>query len=530
MKKNLIFPVLLLLTLASALVCCSRDAKDLFELKGTLSGITDGKAILKSTGSTATISDTIPIKNGEFVFKGNVPEPVQYILEIEGKEYPRYFYAENVKMTLTGHADSLFLAKITGGSINEAENAEMDKVMELFNKYLLDTLNSRYQKNPTEQNMARVNEASEEIQKEFNEYRMNFIRQNPSSYYSAIIVEQMSYGKGAEDIEKDLAMLDTSLRDFQVVEDLYLLVENLKASDISVSDFVSDAPDMEFAPDKSFAGASHRNIVYLALLPDNHICGLRKDGAVCVISPQGNTIREFPSGLGTTPSAMAVDPSNGNIYVMGTKIVTKETEHRGKTYKVEEPSGVECLVFDAVGNKLKTLDLKGLKSVTGAKMMNKSMIVADQASKSVVVINTETCETEASISDLRSCCMILDFAINKTDEILVANLGAFRVQAYDKTGAEKYAFGRRGQSINDFHGCCNPVNIACLTTGAIVTVEKDPTRIKVYTRSGASQVEGVKELVKGCDYIPMVTDSNNYIYLASMTDGIVKCAPVISAK
>jgi hypothetical protein len=105
------------------------------------------------------------------------------------------------------------------------------------------------------------------------------------------------------------------------------------------------------------------------------------------------------------------------------------------------------------------------------------------------------------------------------------NLDAFRELAFDYSGKIQYAFGKRGQSINDFHGCCNPVNVTSLTNGAIVTVEKDPTRIKVYSKSGAKQIAGIQELVKGCRYIPMVSDSKNNLYLASAQSGIIKCSP-----
>jgi hypothetical protein len=48
----------------------------------------------------------------------------------------------------------------------------------------------------------------------------------------------------------------------------------------------------------------------------------------------------------------------------------------------------------------------------------------------------------------------------------------------------------------------------------------------VYTKSGAKKIEGIQELVKGCAYIPMVSDSKNNLYLASANSGIVRCSPV----
>ncbi len=169
--------------------------------------------------------------------------------------------------------------------------------------------------------------------------------------------------------------------------------------------------------------------------------------------------------------------------------------------------------------------MKDLKTATGAKIVNGKLIVADYANKMVAVLNAETGALESSVKDLRVCCGILDFSINADNELLIANLGAFRVMGADFSGNTKFAFGQRGPSIDDFHGCCNPVNVAYLSNGALVTVEKDPTRIKVYSKTGAIQIAGIEELVKGCKYIPMTVDSHDNIYLASARNGLVKCVP-----
>ena len=124
---------------------------------------------------------------------------------------------------------------------------------------------------------------------------------------------------------------------------------------------------------------------------------------------------------------------------------------------------------------------------------------------------------------MRPCCGILDFSVNDKKELLVANLGAFRVQAYDFSGKNLFTFGQRGKDLNDFHGCCNPVSVAYLSNGALVTVEKDPTRIKIYSKEGAKEISGIQELVEGCSYIPMTVDSDDNLYLASPAKGVVKC-------
>ena len=95
--------------------------------------------------------------------------------------------------------------------------------------------------------------------------------------------------------------------------------------------------------------------------------------------------------------------------------------------------------------------------------------------------------------------------------------------AYDYSGARILSFGKAGTGINDFHGCCNPVSVAYLSNGGVVTVEKSPTRIKVFSSDGARLIAGIEELVEGCNYIPMIVDSKDNLYMASEKMGMMKC-------
>jgi len=358
----------------------------------------------------------------------------------------------------------------------------------------------------------------------FEQYQLDFIKHNPASYYSAILISYKAEGQSAKEVEESLKLLDPKLEDFSVVQDIRQMIEDKKITDLKVDAFTGNAPDINYAVDKTYIGSVQKDIVYLAALPNDNICGLRKNGEVCILKPDGSKLNEFKTSLKSTPSALAIDKTNSNLYVLGTINETKEYKSRGKTTKYDEAKGAECMVYDSKGAELKKISIPELKSVTGAKVINNKLLIADFNSRSIFIYDLTAGKIESKINDLRACCKILDFGLNSKNEILVANLGAFRVQSYDYSGKIKYAFGKRGQAINDFHGCCNPVNVSSLTNGAIVTVEKDPTRIKIYSKSGARQIEGIQELVKGCKYIPMTSDSKNNIYLASAQSGIVKCS------
>ena len=514
------------LLVIALIVSCKPQAGSSFELKGTLAGITTGKAIIAGFNAEEPFSDTAKITDGQFVFKGTLPEPGQYYLTVEDKEYPVYFYAENAKMTLTGHADTLYKAVVKGGKINEDDTRYSEGIQELYDKYKLDSLYKVYETTKDEADMRIIDSVSKIIDAETEQYELDFIRQNPKSHYSAILVERRSSGLSAGEIEQNVAMLDPSLEESSIVVRIREEIEILKHTDVKLEAFANEAPDMEFRLDTTYRGLDLKGMVYLATFPNGQICGLKRDSTVWVIGSDGKKVREFKTNLKGTPSALAIAPTTGAIYVLASLSEMKEATVRGKVVKVKEYTGVECLVYDAKGTELRSFVMPEVKRATGAKVINGKLLVADVKQRKVAIYNLESGKLESAIKDMRACCGILDFGVNDKDEILVANLGAFRVQAFDYSGTIRYAFGKRGQGLNDFHGCCNPVNVAYLTNGAIVTVEKDPTRIKVYTQSGARKIEGIQELVKGCTYIPMTTDSSNNLYLASANSGIVKCKPV----
>ncbi len=528
MKKNsqsvLIAGALLIMMVSAG---CN-NTKSPFVLTGTIAGITEGTIIMSHIDEEFP-ADTAVIKNGKFEFKGDIPEPDMYFLEIPEKEASMLLYAENSKITITGRIDSLDNATISGSKTHDDYIMHRKEVTSVTDKHNMRALIDEIRAADStfsfisDHHRNLMDSLSTIMGRERDSISDLFIRRNPASYYSVILIEGLSYGSSAAEIEALLKLLDPLLSENKKVEDLYLLVENLKATDVDVSGFIPDAPDVAYATDPSFAGKSLTDIIYLAACPDDNICCLKKDGQLVIIDPKGNKIGGFASQLKSVPGAVAIDPADNHIYVLGTltNIISKEV--RGRKYEIKQSVGVECLIYDKKGALVRKLELKELKSATGAKMADGKLIVADVNNKAVFIFNAGTGALESSVTELRACCGILDFGITTKKEILIANLGAFRVQGVDYSGNIKYAFGKRGPDINDFHGCCNPVNVAYLSNGAIVTVEKDPTEIKVFSNGGAKKIAGIEELVKGCAYIPMTSDSQNNLYLASVSNGLVKC-------
>ena len=332
----------------------------------------------------------------------------------------------------------------------------------------------------------------------------------------------MVSGKSAAETQKMIKGMAPEIQNNPKIVKLLADVAKKAEFEVSIEEMMANVSDVSYKVDSKFTGKELKDIIYLGAFKNNNICALKKDGTVQVIDTKGKVVTEFKAKLNGQPSSLAVDVDN-NIYLLCSIQEEVVKKIRGRKVKRMMPKSVECVVFDEKGNEKSKYSLKDVITATGARIVDNNLVIADCRGAKLAMFNKVNGEAGAVMKDMRPCCGILDFNVNTKKEILVANLGAFRVQGFDFTGKKILSFGQRGKTMNDFHGCCNPVSVTSLSNGAIVTVEKDPTRIKIYSKEGAKQIAGIEELVKGCSYIPMIVDGKDNLYLASAEKGIVKC-------
>lgn len=530
---------------AFILSSCNKEVekKDKCVLHGTIKGMTKGQIIF----SHLFKRDTIQVENEKFVYENSFSEPVAIWVNIVKKKKKKVnaggafdlssifpgmsggddnkvqIFAENAEMTFTAHKDSLKSAKVTGSAFQ--------KEYEKYNKGI-EAINAKHNKNKAKKDIKNEQKFAgmgfmiqNDARKEINEYWRNYPKNNPKSPYSAYLLEQRIQGDNAKDIEKKLALLDPSLDKTPQVIRMRKMIEKMKETEVSFESFLKDAKNVDYKVDKDFNGADIKNVIYLSVIDGNKVCALSNKGVVKIIDPNGKLIFEFQADVKGKLGSIAVDKSN-NIFVLASQMKVVQKKFRGKLINQQVPDGVLCAVYSQKGKKLKEFKLANNVTASGARIVEDKLIVSDCNKALVSIYDAENGELKSQIEKMRPCCGMLDFSVRDNKEILVANLGAFRVQSYDLNGNTKIAFGRRGKSINDFHGCCNPVGVAYLASGSIVTVEKEPTRVKIYSKEGAKEIQGIDELVKGCNYIPMIVDSNDNLYLASMAKGIIKCTSI----
>ena len=494
-----------------------------YVLKGHLEGFGSGILNVIEYQPKKKI-DKIEFKNGNFAISGDrVDEPKRINFEIEGEHLYASVYVDNGENTAEFKVDKgsfffgtpkLKLVKSTGCIVNEHEAIYGAEIKKLEDNY-------DYNSVPEEERDAYIANYSDARDKA----KIDFIKSHPDAYLSAYLVEDLIHGRGVDEVREIISLLDPKM-DNSYVRKLKVKLAEMEKTYVKPEDIIK-AENVAYKLDVSYNGKDNQDIKYMGVLSDDNVCALMDNGKIKIIGINGKEVNTFTPDCPENPTVIAIDQSDliYALYPIEKKIQKKV---RGKLVERMEVSAHECLIFNKKGELQLKLTLGGLASATGARIANGRLLVADMKNNMIRIFNAKTGKEETNIPGMRPCCNILDFAINDNNEILVANLGAFRVQSYDVTGKELLVFGQRGKTLDDFHGCCNPVSVAYLSNGAIVTVEKDPTRIKVYSKNGAKKIQGIEELVKGCEYIPMIVDSKDNLYLASKDKGIVKCIAVKS--
>ncbi|WP_321281034.1 DUF4369 domain-containing protein [Marinifilum fragile] len=523
------FKLNLLVVLAAMLgvFACNnaKEEKSGMTLSGTIVGVTDGtKLELAHYTEGGMQKDTAIIKEGKFEIKGDYPIPTLCYFAIAETNNYAQIYVENAPITVTADVKDFANMKVTGSKEHDTY-AIYQKESNLIREKYKDIMAQLYKPGNTKEQADELMKKLEPQQKEMEALNEKFIKEYPASAHAASLVVRELSGKNYKEAQKMVAAMDTQLQKNPTIVSTLAEMAKKSEQDVTIDELMANVKNVSYKVDTKYAGKELKDIIYLGAFKNGNLCALKKDGTVQVINAKGEVAKEFKASLSGQASALAVD-GDDNIYLLCSIQEEVEKKVRGRKIKRMMPKAVECVVLDGNGKEMKKYMLNDVITATGARVVDNNLVVADYRNAKLAMFNKETGAAGAVMKDMRPCCGILDFNVNAKKEILVANLGAFRVQGFDFTGKKILSFGQRGKTVNDFHGCCNPVSVTSLSNGAIVTVEKDPTRIKIYSKEGAKQIAGIEELVKGCSYIPMIVDGKDNLYLASAEKGIVKCVSV----
>jgi hypothetical protein len=520
-----------------------------FVLSGEFEDVKEGVVII-ATDFGQNVLDSLKLVDGKFTFTGDFPIPTEVDIKVKDEIYFSRVWAENDSIKLraaigNGNYSSM-KSEFSGGEFQTGSQNYYSSQRKFYNeakkKYPL--VIEMQRRVLTEDEKKEGERQKRKYVEEGDQFEYNYIKNNSKDPFCAhIIYMKLTSKLGGEkaiDLKPLADLLDQSIRKHKYVQMMFDMLNSMLETETGVQNFVKDANNVKYKVDKSFKGSVYNEIVYMGKFKNNNICalsgnsthgdynGTNKGGKVSsiqIIDPTGKEIRRFDLELDGSPNVVAVDDED-LIYVITVKQETKVEKVRGIKFTRKVNKGVECVIYNALGKKVKSFPLEGLKNATGAKCYEGALLISDVSTSQIKIYKCENGDPTSTIEDLRPCCSILDFDVDNKGQIVVANLGSFRVDAYNFEGNKLVSFGERGRGINQFSGCCNPVSLSKLDNGCVVTVEKTPTRIKVYSKDGAHIIEGIEELVKGCFHIPVVSDSKNNIYLASPEKGLVKCVTI----
>lgn len=200
----------LVLVLSVALFSCSQQKG--FKIKVNLEGA-DGQVILEERGAGEWISvDTADVVDGVAVLEGEVSVPGAYYVSLAGQRAKALVFVENTNMTMTGKADSIFMADISGSATHDEFKAVDTKIKEITKKYM--ALYQEARTAGTAGDTAKANNLMEQVNELYestNTIQEDFVKDNPASYVTPYFLERIQYGKEADELETLVNALDPKL-------------------------------------------------------------------------------------------------------------------------------------------------------------------------------------------------------------------------------------------------------------------------------------------------------------------------------
>jgi peroxiredoxin len=242
---------LIYLFIAVILVASCKPGEPHYTIRGKIAGADSITFILQKrvAGETITL-DSGKVVKGEFTIKGGkVDYPEMVTLQVKGTRMGISFFLENSEINIAGHIDSLYNAKVTGSKTQREYEAFM-ALSEPFSKRYSE-LSKAYEEAEMAGDKVKVAELEkqfEEIEKEVTQARKDFVKNNPASYTSPMILSSLAYSMEAEEIESLLMAMDTNVTKTAIAAALKERVRVMKtvsigqtAPDFSLND-IDDKP------------------------------------------------------------------------------------------------------------------------------------------------------------------------------------------------------------------------------------------------------------------------------------------------
>ena len=193
-NHNFYASLFLLIVIASCGPKSSKIEENTFQMKLTVTNLTDGTKILlkKQEGQTTITIDSTLSKNGTFEFKGTIETPQMFGIFIDSIQGGLFPLIESGITTITVHKDSLFNPKITGSKLNDELEIFKEGSEKIVNK--INDLFIQIQKARAENDLETITEINEKmraINDENTRYSLDYAKNNPSSFISSVVLQSV---------------------------------------------------------------------------------------------------------------------------------------------------------------------------------------------------------------------------------------------------------------------------------------------------------------------------------------------------
>ncbi|WP_224482833.1 TlpA disulfide reductase family protein [Robertkochia aurantiaca] len=233
------------------LIACGKAEKDQYTVSVNVSGIEDGKkAYLQKMGENnqPVMVDTLEVTNESFTFSGKATQPEMHLLYIEGVQGGLPFIIEEGNIAVTAYKDSINMSKIAGTPSNEDLSSFMANNSSIRQK--VSDIRAKAMEAQRAGDTVTLNVLSEtfaEVQEEAREYGNTFVKENPDSYVSLILLQQIIQQKSAEaeEIQTMYEAIDPELKKTTLGQQVGETIENLSRLSVGAEapDFSGPTPD-----------------------------------------------------------------------------------------------------------------------------------------------------------------------------------------------------------------------------------------------------------------------------------------------
>lgn len=250
----------LIIVLLLGLVACETVAENTYKVTVNAEGAEDGKLVYlqkPQTGMPPSVIDTLEIKNGTVEFSGTAKSPQLHYLLFEGNRGILPLILEQGTITVTAHIDSLNTSKVVGTPSNDDFTSFIEGTMGIRDKMAsIQQQGMEAQQKGDTVTLNTLTETFKEVQEEARAYEQNFVKNNPDSYISLMVLQQMASSPHADKAAELFEALSEDLKNNEIGKALTKQFEGIKKLAIGsvAPDFSAPTPEGDTISLKSSLG------------------------------------------------------------------------------------------------------------------------------------------------------------------------------------------------------------------------------------------------------------------------------------